>query len=265
MPACLRVIVPLFNEADNVPRLLSSIADSSRELVSAAGSDDLKVLCVDDGSRDGTHERLASMCLPFGLTVLRHGINRGPGASFGTAFAHLSAELDPSDLLITMEGDNTSRLDTAAKMLVRIREGHDAVLASPYAYGGGFSNTSAARLLLSHGANSVLKGIVGVHGIHTMSSFFRLYTGGLIARLQGTFGMRILERNGFECMAELLVKMMLIRASISEIAMHLNSGERLGSSKMNVGRTIKGYMSIVRARRRWERQAGARLWTYSRA
>jgi dolichol-phosphate mannosyltransferase len=95
-----------------------------------------------------------------------------------------------------------------------------------------------------------------------MSSFFRLYTGSLLAQLQAEFGPGILECAGFECMVELLMKAVLLRAPISEVEMLLDSSQRVGQSKMKILRTIRGYMGLVRRRRKWSQQVGSKPWSY---
>jgi dolichol-phosphate mannosyltransferase len=156
---------------------------------------------------------------------------------------------------MTLEGDNTSRLETGRRMLVRLTEGYDVVLASPYCYGGGFAKTSLLRLFLSHAANGMVKVALGVRGIQTMSSFFRLYRPGILMRLQAVYGPGILERAGFESMVEMIIKLILVKATISEVEMHLDSSQRIGASKMKILKTIRGYLSLWTVRPKWVRQA----------
>jgi dolichol-phosphate mannosyltransferase len=254
----LYFLIPAFNEAANVGRLLDSIADRAADFGPLAGCSALHVFLVDDGSTDGTAEAAAGHPTPVGVTVLRHAANRGPGAAFATAFAALNPRLREGDRVFTLEGDNTSRLDCARRMLVRLKEGYDAVLASPFAYGGGFQETTFFRLVLSHGANGFLKAGLGIRGIHTMSSFFRVYTGGLLLRLGKSFGPGIVERAGFECMAEMLLKMTALGARVSEVEMLLDSSLRLGKSKMKILRTIRGYLALLRLRSKWVRELPVR-------
>ncbi len=251
MKPTLFLVVPAYNEVANVGRLVDNLTAGGTEMCDLAGCGALHVVLVDDGSADGTADAARSYAPPDTLTVLRHEVNRGPGAAFATAFAFLQTRLRPDDRVFTLEGDNTSRLDTARRMLVRLREGYDAVLASPYAYGGGFHQTSWFRLFLSHGANGLLKGGLGIRGIHTMSSFFRLYTGELLLRLGTVYGPGIVERKGFECMAELLMKMIALGARLSEVEMLLDSSLRLGKSKMKIVRTVRGYLALLYLRHRW--------------
>jgi dolichol-phosphate mannosyltransferase len=248
----LYMVIPVFNEAPNMVRLFAACADIQREL---GGRYDVRFVVVDDGSSDGTSEAAQRAARGLPLVVMRLEVNGGPGRAFATAFGHLAPLLRDSDWVVTIEGDNTSRLDLLQQMLIRAAEGFDVVLASPYLYGGGISNTTAYRVFLSHMANMFVKEGLGLHGIVTMSSFFRLYRGSAFKRLQRTFGPGIVERAGFESMIELLLKIVYLRMTVSEIAMQLDTSRRAGKSKMKVARTAVGYVTLWRDKTRWRRTA----------
>jgi dolichol-phosphate mannosyltransferase len=247
----LYVVVPVLNEAPNLARLFAGLHDAMEE----AAEFDFLVVLVDDGSTDGTADLARELARGLNLTVLVHETNRGPGNAFGTAFAHLAPLVRPDDLVVTMEGDNTSRTELIRAMLRRSEEGHDAVFASPYMYGGGIMHTSAARVMLSHGANTFVKEAFGVHGLFTVSSFFRLYRGASLRRLQECYGDRIIERTGFESMVEVVMKMVYLGMSISELPMVLDTSRRIGPSKLNTRRTIIGYLALLGGKREWQERA----------
>jgi hypothetical protein len=165
-------------------------------------------------------------------------------------------ELDEHDYVLTVESDNTSRLELLDVMLRRSTEGYDAVFASPYAYGGGIVGATRTRTFLSHIANSFVKTFLDIRGLMTVSSFFRLYRGDAIRRLQRGYGVGIVERRGFESMVELALKMIYLRMSISEVPMVLDAGRRVGKSKMRISRTALGYFALFRHKRRWRAVAG---------
>ncbi len=244
----LHVLVPVFNEAPNMPTLCEAFRQLRAEFGSRFA---LRFLLVDDGSADDTVAVARASGSDFDLEVLQHAANRGPGAAFATGFAHLAGRMGEGDWVITMEGDNTSRHELIRQMLTRAAEGFDAVFASPYMYGGGFTQTSFLRRLLSSGANLVVKDLLEIQGILTVSSFFRLYRAGTLQRLQRAFGPGIVERVGFESMVEMVMKMVMLRLSISEVAMRLDSSRRLGKSKMKIVRTIFGYLALWRCKARW--------------
>ena len=249
VPRChVYFLIPLLNEAENVETLVRSLRSLRCELGDAY---DLSFIVVDDGSTDDTSGLLRKAGDDLDLTMLRHEVNRGPGIAFGTGFAYLADRLKADDWVVTMEGDNTSRLELLRQMLTRSREGYEVVLASPYMYGGGITNTSFFRTFLSYGANVFMKEMLEIRGIMTMSSFFRLYSGATLSRMMERFGPAIIERAGFESMIELLMKMMYMQCTISEVPMVLDTSRRKGKSKMKLLKTIMGFLVLFSCKRRW--------------
>ena len=246
----IHVVVPVLNEAPNLPRLTAAFRDLQEEF---SGQYKLHFLLVDDGSSDDTVEVARRLSQNLHLTILQHNVNQGPGRAFATAYAHLAASLQDGDWVATMEGDNTSNHELIKQMLTRANEGYDVILASPYAYGGGIENTNVLRMFLSHGANAFIKGGLGISGIHTMSSFFRLHRGTTIRRLQRLYGPEVIEHSGFDGVIEMLMKMVNLRVTISEVPMVLDTSQRIGKSKMKVLKTMLSYLTLFRDRKRWRR------------
>lgn len=244
----LFIMVPVFNEAPNIPTLFEAFHRLNEEFRDRFS---LRFLLVDDGSDDDTVQVARKEAKGLSLEVLQHAQNKGPGAAFATAFEWLASAMGEDDWVITMEGDNTSRHELIRQMLTRTGEGFDAVFASPYMYGGGLTQTNFLRKLLSSGANLIVKDLLDIQGILTVSSFFRLYRASTLRRLQAVFGPGIVERTGFESMVEMVMKMAMLRLTISEVAMVLDSSRRKGKSKMKVLRTIRGYLVLWRYKRGW--------------
>jgi dolichol-phosphate mannosyltransferase len=250
--AGLYLVVPVYNEVDNLERLFGSFRQA---VVEFGRMYDLHIVLVDDGSTDGTAKRATELARGLRFVLLRQSANQGPGSAFGVAFEHLATQLNSSDWVLTLEGDNTSRYDLLRYMFRRAEEGYDVVLASPYLYGGRILNTSPFRVFVSHIANAFVKEFLGVHGIMTVSSFFRLYRAPVILRLQSFYGPRIIERRGFECMIELLLKMVYLGTTISEVPMVLDTNLRAGKSKMKIARTVFGYFALARRLPAWRATA----------
>jgi dolichol-phosphate mannosyltransferase len=244
----LYFIIPVFNETANILKLLDNLAALERELQSQFAC---KFYFIDDGSTDNTSAEVLRSRDQLPVEVLMHKTNQGPGAAFATGFRHIVPQLTLVDWVVTLEGDNTSRLQTLHQMLFRRLEGFEVVLASPYAYGGGITQTSLMRIFLSHVANTLVKELLGIRGILTMSSFFRLYSAEVLIRLEKRYGSRIIESPGFECMVELLAKLIKVQATISEVAMSLDGSRREGKSKMKVLHTIAGYLRLFQKRKQW--------------
>ncbi|MBU1912333.1 MAG: glycosyltransferase family 2 protein [Candidatus Omnitrophica bacterium] len=238
----LFIVVPVYNEEQNIIRLLSSIKNLQEKLSS---SYDIETIVVDDGSRDSTVVGIEANKQGLKITLLKHISNKGPGASFATGFEYLSAKLKPVDWVVTMEGDNTSKSDILNHMLVRKEEGYDAVFASPYIYGGRVQHVPGLRIFTTHVLTLLIKIIMNIRGLTAFSYFFRLYNGRVILKLQERYGKRIVVSPGFEHALEILAKMVILNAKISEVDMTLSWAGKKGRSKMKFFRTIRGYLKII--------------------
>jgi glycosyltransferase involved in cell wall biosynthesis len=244
------LITPVLNEAPNIPDLI----DSWRKLHSQKNDFDFHFILVDDGSTDDTSEVAKNNAQGLNFTVLTHDRNYGPGYAFGTGFNYLADIISPEDIVVTIEGDNTSRIDTLEIMLGRIvRENVDVAMASPLSYGGIVTNTIWYRVMLGHSASALVKIILGIRGINTFTSFFRAYQGKVIILLQKSYGKRILEFPGFVCMVELLKKITIHRFSITEVPMMLDTSIRKGKSKLNITKTAFTYFKLFLVAKRWEK------------
>src|SRR5216684_7711463 len=69
---CVSVIVPVYNEVAHVDELLPAIHASPVKK---------EIIIVDDGSTDGTREKLRAMALADDVTVVFHEKNCGKGAA----------------------------------------------------------------------------------------------------------------------------------------------------------------------------------------
>lgn len=232
-------IIPAFNEAANLPGLLSSIGEWS-----LTRHEFCHLIVVDDGSRDATGEILQEFReLP--LTAVRHEINRGVHEVFRSGFSAWSKlPAGNQDLVITLEADNTSSLEILDAMLIRARQGDDLVLASCYAPGGDVVGTNLFRWLLSFFANLILRCTPGMPTVYTFSSFYRVYRAPFLAYALSSYGQRFIEERGFVCVVEMLLKFGMLKAHISEVPFRLDGNLRQGNSKMKVLRTIRGYLAL---------------------
>lgn len=232
-------IIPAFNEAANLPVLLSSLGEWSR-----TRHEPCHLIVVDDGSRDATAEVLREFReLP--LTVVRHEVNCGVHEVFRSGFSAWSKlPAGGQDLVVTLEADNTSSLAILDAMLTRARQGDDLVLASCYAPGGEVVGTNLFRVFLSSCANLILRCTPGMPTVYTFSSFYRVYRASFLEYALRCYGERLIEERGFVCVVEMLLKFGVLQARISEVPLRLDGSVRKGASKMKVLRTIRGYLAL---------------------
>ncbi len=79
------VIVPAYNEEQNIKEILRMLLDVEQVLPS------MEVIVIDDGSTDGTFEEVAKFSSR--VKLLKHENNRGKGAALATGFDEASGEV----------------------------------------------------------------------------------------------------------------------------------------------------------------------------
>ncbi|MFN2459925.1 MAG: glycosyltransferase family 2 protein [Candidatus Velthaea sp.] len=122
--ATLSIVVPLYDEAENVDELLRRITAVVRALPEPPA--DYEIVCVDDGSRDTTRERLiaAAHADPHVRVV---ALSR----NFGHQIA-ATAGLDTArgDAVVLMDGDLQDPPELIGAFMERFRAGYDVVYAT---------------------------------------------------------------------------------------------------------------------------------------
>lgn len=89
----LSVVIPVFNEAATVGRLIERVSGVALDLQK-------EIIVVDDGSTDGTDEALRGYADRADVRLLRHERNRGKGAALRTGFAAAAG-----DIVIVQDAD----------------------------------------------------------------------------------------------------------------------------------------------------------------
>lgn len=90
----LSVVVPCYNERETIDEIIAAIRRSDYP--------DKEIVVVDDGSTDGTREKLKSEIEPSGQVekVIYHDRNQGKGAALRTGFRHATG-----DIVIVQDAD----------------------------------------------------------------------------------------------------------------------------------------------------------------
>jgi glycosyltransferase involved in cell wall biosynthesis len=116
-PYELSAIVPIFNEQETVARVVEFLISTSLFV---------EVICVDDGSTDGSIEGLQH--LDGQITVITNQVNRGKGFSLAKGIERATGEL-----VVFIDADLVNLNDQHIESLLQpIREGEaDAVLGYP--------------------------------------------------------------------------------------------------------------------------------------
>jgi len=136
------VLVPTYNERDNVEAMMHALARILRE-----GD---RVLVIDDASPDGTGEmadRLAAD-LPF-VDVVHRERKDGLGPAYIAGFRQ--ALRDGAELILEMDCDFSHDPADVPRLIAAAEEGADLVLGSRYVRGGRVGNWGVLRRAISRG------------------------------------------------------------------------------------------------------------------
>ena len=238
----LSVIIPCYNEADNVQKLHDELLPVVRALLVSGWQnapealESAEMLFVDDGSRDGTYARLKEVfdtekSLGLSFQFLKHETNAGLGAAIRTGFSHASG-----DILVTVDSDGTYQFSGLPALLNCLTPGVDIVTASPYHPLGGVIGVPGYRLFFSKGS-SLLYRILVDRNVHTYTCLFRAYRSQVVHQVS-------FASNDFLGGTELLVRAMLKGYRVAEFPDVLYK-RMYGISKARTARTIRSHLKFL--------------------
>lgn len=224
------VVLPTYNEAENVDRLL-------RLLRKAAPETD--VLIVDDDSPDGTAALAEDLGRDLGrIEVLTRLDKTGLGSAYRDGFARVLADPSRYDVVITMDGDLSHDPARILDFLSLISDGADLVIGSRYVTGGGTTDWPIHRQLLSKWGNAYTRWILDVPP-RDCTGGFRAYRSTSLERIDPTST----SAEGYAFMTELIRRLNADGAQIVESPIIFRD-RTLGKSKMS-GRIIVESMILV--------------------
>jgi glycosyltransferase involved in cell wall biosynthesis len=112
------VVVPVYNERENVPLLYDQLVGALPELGCP-----WEIVFVDDGSTDGSSDELNKLARDDNrVKIVRFRRNYGQTAAMGAGIRHATG-----DVIVTLDGDLQNDPGDIAKMVRKLDEGYDLV------------------------------------------------------------------------------------------------------------------------------------------
>lgn len=143
----ISIVIPLFNEQDNVPHLLQAVRDTMKSFT-------YEVIAVDDGSTDNTVKMLRRSG-DDRLRIISMTRNYGQTAAMAAGIAHASGEY-----IATLDGDLQNDPADIPAMLEHALSGHWDIVAG---YRANRLDGLLLRKLPSRIANAMIRNLTGVH------------------------------------------------------------------------------------------------------
>ena len=216
----ISIVVPLYNEEENVDLLYDEIKSVTREMPQQA-----EIVFVDDGSRDATMARLeAIQQQDQAVRVVSLRRNFGQTAAMSAGFDHAAG-----DVIITMDGDLQNDPHDIPKMLAKLDEGYDVVTGWRF----NRQDSLLSRKLPSRMANRLISWVTGV-SLHDYGCTLKAFRREVIENIN-LYG----EMHRF-------IPAIASGMGISFTEMKVNHrARRFGSSKYGISRTIRVLLDLM--------------------
>ena len=155
------IVVPIYNEEDNIRNLYRTIIDALNPAVH-----DYEVIMVDDGSSDGSYQLLKELAIADPrLKVIRFRRNFGQTAAMSAGFDHAQG-----DIIVPMDGDLQNDPADIPALVSKIHEGYDVVSG----WRRDRKDTFISRKIPSMLANALISRQTGVH-LHDYGCTLKAY------------------------------------------------------------------------------------------
>lgn len=236
------ILLPAYNEAESLPRLLPKIVEAMTTLKL-----DYRVVVVDDGSSDETPALLEQFSAQLPLDVVTHPINRGLGETERDGFEYIARAGQDGDILVRFDCDDTHEPEYIASMLAKIDQGFDVVNTSRFQPGGDQLGVNGYRTFISYGANLFMRMVFGIDGVRDYSCGFRAYRLEVIRDAIRIFGNNFVQLRGlgFTSTLETIVKLKLLGCRFAEVPFVLRYDQKASESKMVSSITTLGYLMMA--------------------
>ena len=224
------VIVPTYNEADNLDDLISQLL----ALPVAVG-----VIVVDDNSPDGTGQMADAWATrqPGRVQVVHRPGKMGLGTAYIAGFK--KALSIGAKRVMTMDADFSHNPRYIPAMIELSKRKH-VVIGSRYVPGGGQRNCTWKRVLLSKGANFVARSLLGLKAKDATAGF-RLYRREVLESIP-------LERifsSGYSFLVEMLFMCQRRGWQIGEVPITFED-RRKGQTKISRQEVLKAQYTLLR-------------------
>ncbi|MFL6523061.1 MAG: glycosyltransferase [Nitrososphaera sp.] len=229
--AKLSVVVPTYNESQNIVRMLDSIAETLTPYTQT------EVIVVDDNSPDGTAEIARSHAKKISRKEkLRIEVIRRDG-KLGLSSAIVEGlQTATGDLLVVMDSDFSHPPNEIPSIIHALQDSNcDIVIASRYVKGGSIIGWPFKRRLMSKGATKIAQYGLGIEVKDPVSGFFAF-------RREIIKGIKF-DAIGYKMLLEILVKAK--GARVKEIP-YTFTNRRMGASKLDTDVMFDYIRSVMR-------------------
>ena len=244
IPRVVYIVLPAYNEEENMSRLLESVREAMDE--STAG---YQVVVVDDGSHDRTAAIVEEFSREMPVRLIRHSLNQGLGATIRDGLRAALASASDRDIIVTMDADDTHTPGLILRMMRMINEGYDVVIASRYRPESRVYGVPFLRRVMSGGASWLMRALFPIRGVRDFTCGFRAYRASTLRAAFSRYGADFVNQEGFQCMVDILLRLRSMDLVFGEVPFLLRYDRKGGESKMKVWHTATLTLRLLVRRR----------------
>jgi dolichol-phosphate mannosyltransferase len=237
MQARVWVVVPTYNEAENIDAILrSTVAELNR-----AVPGEYRLLVVDDSSPDGTGRLAETIAQELeSVEVLHRSAKTGLGHAYLAGFAEALA--GGAELVIEMDADFSHDPAYLGELLEAAKDA-DLVLGSRYVAGGGIENWGMVRRLISRGGGVYARWILRVD-VHDLTGGFKCIRREVLEGID----LESVRAEGYVFQIEVTYRAILAGFRVTEVPIVFRDRSS-GTSKMSARIAIEAMWLVPRLRR----------------
>lgn len=227
----LWLVIPTYNEKDNLPELLVRLFKLDLPLF---------VLVVDDNSPDGTGELADELARYYKskLFVIHRPAKLGLGSAYRQGFAYALGR--GAVVVGEMDADLSHLPEDLPKLWQKIEQGASVAIGSRRVRGGKIVGWNWQRHLSSWGATIFSRAFLGLK-TRDVTAGYRLYK---IAALEQV-PWRLVESNGYAWQEEILYLLEKSGARIAEVPVVFNDRSQ-GQSKLRKKDIVEFFRTVIR-------------------
>jgi dolichol-phosphate mannosyltransferase len=236
----LVVILPTYNEGENIIRLLNSL----HEVLAGSKGYTIVYLVVDDNSPDGTKGLVTEYQKKHKDVFLITGKKEGLGKAMVRGMTYAVEKMD-ADYLLQMDADLSHDPRVIPQFLQALENGADFVIGSRYIPGGSIpENWGIHRKIFSVVGNAIVRYGLGFPSVHDWTGGFRVYKKVFFEQIRHELN----HYSGYVFQIAFLHKSILNKAVIKEVPIHFT--DRLyGRSKIAPFEYIRNILLYVMSSR----------------
>jgi dolichol-phosphate mannosyltransferase len=226
------VVVPTYNEADNIRPLTAAILEAMS---------DATILVVDDSSPDGTGRIADELATDPRISVRHRAAKQGLGRAYLDGFGvALGAG---ADIVVQMDADFSHDPATLPALVAPIRDGTaDLVIGSRYTRGGGVVDWGLGRRLISRCGSLFARIVLGLSP-NDLTGGFKAWRASTLASIPFDG----VHAGGYVFQIEMTFRASRAGARVREVPITFRD-RRVGQSKMSRRIIVEAFLVVVQLR-----------------